>query len=469
MRLDGWARHALVVAVLALVAAWIALPVFDVPPFIYPFNYDNVDALQLAMSYSPDTFFTNAGQVYRPFTYFSLWLQHEISGFTLSAFYSLNLFLWLACAVVAYLLVFVNTASWMAAGAAALLLLTDDRFFTALVWLIERQTTMACVFGALGLVGAYAAQRLDTPKRILLAGIYIALVLAALSKEFGLAFALAVATVAIVGSPRYRSALLRIAAAAIVTYLALRWIVASGPLLGSETSSNRGFFQGSEPEYAGRGLCEMMGLGGTIEHVCYGDLGTGEKLGRYAWNIAATFVGIIFPPLIGDNGEIVAPTFLGETFGASQGYVGFSWSSLIVPTVVLALAIVGWRRNPRLTLPLLVVIVGNALLSFLYFRDRNVLAGVIALYATAGIGATYLAAWAKENWLTGRPPWMRIAVVAIVPLALAYATATRGDAFSEELDGAKGNYATRNPCDEVENFGRTVPQRIAEKFDLPDC
>ena len=57
-----------------------------------------------------------------------------------------------------------------------------------------------------------------------------------------------------------------------------------------------------------------------------------------------------------------------------------------MPFIVTGLAIVAWWKRPAIALPLLVVIVANALLCFQYYRPRLIIVGMVALHIAAGIG-----------------------------------------------------------------------------------
>jgi hypothetical protein len=451
----------LAIAVLCGLAALIFWPAFGFLPYFPPFGPDNIYALHLGAYSDPGSFFTGAEQVWRPITYSSLWAQYEISGLDVEAFFSVNVVLWIVVASLVYLLVYVHTHLLLAAAAAALITLTDARTFSPLILIIERQTTLACTFGLLAMLVAYLTLRADRASRVSLAGIAVLLFLAAISKEFGLAFAFGVAAIGFFNRRR------ELLAVGLVTFVAY-W-VARGLIGGLHFGSGVAGSGGSGGDSSDSGLCETMGFGANPRDICYGDLSLPGQIAQYAWNVGSSFVGILMYPVIHSNGYLLAPDFLGTTLGGPSDYEGFTVASVIVPSVITAVAIVAWWKRPAISLPFFVIIVANAVLCFQYYRPRLIVVGMVALHISAGIGVPPTLEILKRRLTRLTPRAAAPAVlVAVLLLATGVAVATRADDLAAALDGARGSHATRDPCDAVEVYDITeMPNRLKEKYDLP--
>jgi hypothetical protein len=458
--------HLIVIAALGVVAVLIAWPAFGFPPSIPPFGPDNVFALELSTQSDPTVFFSSAEQVWRPVTYSTLWAQYQVSGLDISAFFSVNIVLWILCAALVYVLVYTHTQLVLAAAAAAFFTLTDERMFPPLILIIERQSLLACIFGLLALLAAHRCLRDARHDRGLLAAIFVLLLLAGMSKEFGLAFAFGVAAIGLLNR---RREVLAVAFGAFIAYWAFRGL-AGGLNFGSGVSATDGLKEASTDT----GLCETMGFGANPHDVCYGNLTALEQLAQFTWNVGASFVGIFFPPVISADGYLVAPDFLASTLGGPDDYNGFAVASLIVPLVVTGLAVVAWLKRPAAALPLLAVIVANAALCFQYYRPRLVIVGMVALHIAAGIGIAPTLDILKRQWRRlgariERPAMTGTTVlVAILVLATGAAVVSRAVGLADDLEGGRGSHAVRDPCDAIEVYDVTeMPNRLREKFDLP--
>ena len=462
--------HAGVIAAIVLLAALIVWPALGFPPSIPPFAPDNIDALSLGAFHEPWFFFTHGGAVWRPLTYSTLWAQYELGGLDISAFVSFNVLLWVACASLVYAVVYSQTRLILAAAPAALVMLTDERVFSPLVWFIERQSLLASIFGLLALLIARSLVQQSGRSRVKLAALFLLLLAAATSKEFGLAFAFGVVTIGVL-HPSRRRELIGISVGALVAYGFLRGL-AGGWNFGSGAETNRGFNDASSD----LGLCEVMGWGANPREVCYGELGLIEQLAQYAWNIGASFVGIFFSPVIHGNGYLLAPDLLGTTLGGPDWYEGFAVGDIIVPCIITALAVVAFWKRPKVALPLLAIIAVNAGLDFQYYRPRNVIVGMVALHVAAGIGIppTFEIIRRYLRRFEGRPPlWPALtrrgrglAVIACVLGLAAILTSQAGD-LSDQLEGAHTGYAERDPCDAAEQYGSEMPNLLKEKYGLP--
>jgi hypothetical protein len=94
--------------------------------------------------------------------------------------------------------------------------------------------------------------------------------------------------------------------------------------------------------------------------------------------------------------------------------------------IVLALAILGWSKQPRRSLPFLGLILANAVLSAYLYRTRNQIGGLVGLYAAAGVG------WGVFQAQFGplvRRRVLPLAVLAAVGLLLGLVVLPRGAAM----------------------------------------
>jgi hypothetical protein len=335
-RLPSWA-----VAVL-LITAGVALywPVFH----LVPFEEDNVYALAWAAStpaarvLAVDPFYYPE---WRPLAYATVWIEQRL-GVPIAVHFAINLGLWIACAWLAYRIARQLADSAIAGGLAAALVLSDPRATWTLVAIIERQTSLACVFGLSAILLTLPLERRLTGIRQ--AGLTALLTASILSKEYGAAFAL---TLAGYGVIRRRGDLLKPALAAAAGYVAIRLLVVGAIV---------------QP------YCEEMYLFGTARDVCI-EVTQPASFPQLAYNAAATLVNL---PLLGLLSGTGAPIF--------------AESRLVTGVVLTALALVAVAKGPRTAWMLALTVAANALLSVMIYRDRNQLVGACAMAILAGLG-----------------------------------------------------------------------------------
>lgn len=379
-------RDVLCVVLLTVTGAAVLLPVLGWPPYMPPLSGDNLDSLSIATSSDPEFFIHGARSfVYRPVTYSSLWVENEVFGLHPSVFFSTNLLIWLGCAVVLYGIARTHVRSSLVALVAAVALLTDHRIDTALVWMIERQSILACLLGGSALAIAYRLPSGGRARAFGAVAVFLLLTAGMLSKEYGAAFAAATATVALVSRPDLRAALLGASTAAVITYASMRWLVPE--IFGSAANASPppGGIPTTGPGSPGSGYCDDMGLLWDQREICYGQIDLAERLAQYAWNVGATLVGTAYPYLFGGQGNL-------NPLDLSRPVL-----SLLYPTMVLGLAVTAWTHRPRASLPLLVLLLANAGLNYLLFRHRNQVIGAMGLYGSAAMGLQPAAAAAAER------------------------------------------------------------------------
>lgn len=372
-------RDVLCVLALTGICAAVLLPVLGWPPFIPPFNQDNLDALRIAAREDP-SFFIEGTQnfVYRPLTYTSLWVQTEVFGLRPSVLFSTNLVIWWGCALVLYGLVRTHVRSSLVALVAGVALLTDHRVETALVWIIERQSILACLFGGSALAIAYRLPSGGRARGLGAVAVCLLLAAAMFSKEYGAAFVAATVAAALVGRPELRAWLVGASLAAVAAYASIRWLV---PEIVGYTARASTTGSGSP----GSGYCEEMGLLWDQREICYGQIGLAQRLVQHVWNVGATLVGTAYPYLFGGQGNLISPDLSRPVL------------SLVYPTMVLGLAVTAWVKRPRASLPFLVLLLANAGLNYMLFRPRNQLIGAMGLYGSAAMGLEPAAAAVAER------------------------------------------------------------------------
>lgn len=452
-------RHWGVLGALGTLTALTVLPAVGLPLFPQPYNPDNIWALRLGAEPIGSYFTDPPDGIYRPLGYVTLWAQYHLGGLDPSAYFAVNIALWIGAGCVVYLLGYTLAGSQLAAGVAAALMLVDERGMTAIVWIPERATTIACVMGGVALLLAYRLPRGGTSRTAALAGITALLLGAALSKEYGVTFAAATAAVGLVARPHDRAELAAVALGALTAYAAMRTLLPGDATLAAagHAGSSHGALDG----------CEYIGFLGHGENVCYGELDVVDRLLRWGWNAGATLVATFLPPLFTGQGALLLPDVLAGPLGEAETYPGFSIRSLILPLFISACALVGLRRYPRAVLPLFVLIVANAALSFLLFRDRNQVVGMVGLYTAAAVGLPLVASESltRARGIAQRSQALaRVRARAAVPLAaialVAGAIGWRAADFHDAVAGAKSDYADRDPCPELRGVRPGVAERL---------
>ena len=426
--LDGGARYH---GFPLLTVLFAALTAYGTALFVLPFDLDNIVALSEGDRSQPFGFFRHAitwaysdtgGSVpiYRPIGYVTIWAQEQAGGLGAEQYFAFNLALWLGCALALYALVHRLTRSRLAAAAAAAVLAVDSRALNELIWIAERQATLALLFGLLAVVAVVWWG--DSPRRGLLAAtVLVLLSLSALSKEYGIAFFVAVPLLAGLYRPRHWRAVTLAAVGAVAVYVVFRFGLAGG---------------------ATGAYCEDMGLWKRRHRVCYDALGLGDKLEQYFYNVGATLVGTVFPQFFNDIGIVRKPPA----------------KELLEPLVVAGLAAVGAFRRPRAVLPLLSLVAGNAVLSFLVYRPRNQIIGMAGLYASAGVGLAVAAAFAAGR--LQRREWRVAVPLAAAVLAFGWIGWHATHSTGREVESYRSYVEGLNPCRYLRDFPKNVHANI---------
>jgi hypothetical protein len=368
---SSWPLHLAVFSALTALSVALFWRVAHIPAF----NKDNLFSLSFGPFVGPQhsllSLLTQPYAhlpAYRPVPVFTLWLQYKLVGLAPESYFMVNVVLVICMCAVLYALVYRMTGSWAAGGGSAFALLVDPRVITTITTIVERQTTIACLLGLLALLAALAPPATARPGRIGVA-VFVLLLLAALSKEYGLAFSAAVLVAALLNRSPCSRPIVTATLGAVLAYTVLRW----------------GVVGGTTGDY-----CEDMGYFDQVRRVCFGHnrvggavLLTGSaELAQHAYNIGAAFLGTFLPFLFTGKGALTTSVSIPLAV----------WS-----LIVTSLAVVACVRIPRAALPFLALIVANSLLSLASYRERNLVVAVTGLYGAAGLGAVEVAGWLRSR------------------------------------------------------------------------
>ena len=328
---------------LALVVALIYSPVFGIPPF----EGDNLYVLSWADRARPADLLAVDADIYpewRPLSYATVWLQYRWAELhDVWSYYLVNAVLWALCGWLVFRLVHELTASIAPAIVSAAIVLTSPEIIDSMVLIVDRQTSLACLFG---LAVWLMLVRIDRrpPTRLECVAVSALLAASAASKEYGLAFAGAVAVSALHARRRQ---LAMAALAAIAVYGGMRIVFAGGAVAP---------------------LCEDQGYFTTVREVCVGRLDPAGA-SQAVYNVIATAVGSVLPGVFAAFGQVA---------------VSVRWLAMSV--LVFLLAVWGWTKGPPPVRLGLLIIGFNALLSVALYRSRNQAAPLCAVAIAAGCG-----------------------------------------------------------------------------------
>jgi hypothetical protein len=249
----------------------------------------------------------------------------------------------------------------------------------------------------------------------------VLLLLSAMSKEYGFAFALVVPLAAWLLKRPWRE-LAYTSAAVIGLYAVLRLAVAGG---------------------ATARFCDEMGYIRRTREVCYDDYLSFEHIAQKLYNAGASLVGTFLPALFDGFGMLVAP----------------SARPFTVQVIVTALAAIALWKRPRWALPLLALVVVNALLNFVVYRTRNQLIGFAAVYSMAGIGLHCL--WGQVSPRFGR--WAPVAAGGAAALILGW-LAQQAVLRPRTVQSHQELAARSNPCDAERRFRGVIDHEVVEEL-----
>ena len=348
----------------------VAAVLYGSVPGTIPFEEDNVHVLSWAASTPAARIVSGDPHYYpewRPLAYATIWFQQRITGDRIPPQFVVNLAIWIACAWLVFRITNQATGSVTGAACAAVLLLADPRATWVIVTIVDRQNSLACLFGLLATL--VIVRRDASPLSVLDQGLATLLLLAAvLSKEYGGAFLLGIGAYGLV---LRRRDLVGPATMAAVTYM-----------------TGRAVFVGLTTQP----YCESMYFFNTARDVCL-QPSDPASYPQMAYNALSTLVNL---PLLG----LLSPT----------GEPNIAESRLFTGVVTTLLSGVALARGPRSTRVLAAIVIANAAVSVPLYRERNQVAGACALAVLTGIGIDYAAAW----FATGVRRSAGVAIIAAV-------------------------------------------------------
>ena len=361
---------------------------------------------------------------WRPLAYLTIWLQYQWAGLDhVGSYYVVNLLIWTAVAWLVFLLVYRLADSWFGGLLAGWVVAADPRPVFAVLWIDDRMNSLACLFGLLALLIVVPRTKPMTPARWIATAVF--LLAAALSKEFGLAFAAAV-TVMCARDRRYAFTAAGIAAAGV--YIALRMIFAGG---------------------APGPLCDQMGYFFEQRAFCFSgvDLPT---VSQAVYNMMAAGIGAVAPGLLASTGQIqIAPTLV----------------ALGLPLLVLAL--LGWKQEGPTRTVTLLLIGFCAIINMSSYRERNLVIALCGFAVAAGAG---MATGDRLLRARGAPAVVRaVAVCLLAGVMMAETVRTRAVVGSIVESVLK-----QDPCEGLMEYRGLEPSfvaRIKTKYGMtdPDC
>jgi hypothetical protein len=408
---------------LGLFAIGLALywPIFG----ILPVDGDNLYVLAFVHSTSLGSLLQVDPAIYpewRPLAYLTVWLEHRIVPLELVSLHFLtNLLIATTCGWLIYRIVVELTEVRIAGVAAALIVFGDRRLEQALSWIIGRQMLLACMFGLIAILRLVRTKDREWSAREW-GLIAVLLVASGLSKEYGLAFALALGVHGF--ARRHRGEMLA-AGAALTIYFALRLSLAGGAV---------------------GPYCEEMGFLFSVEYRCV-DLSSPASLGQMVYNVGASTLA-----------ALVAGVF------DSSGALNVAAPRLLPSLVFLGFAGVGLWKGPEPVRLLALLPIATGLLCFMLFRQRNVIPGMAGMAVVAGVGMAVVWRHAHSSYRTA----LRVVMVAIVGLLLA----ERGRLAHVHVAAESASLTDRDPCNselrELE-FGDRFVSIVNRTFELGQC
>jgi hypothetical protein len=278
---------------------------------------------------------------YRPITASLLRLEYLLFGINPPAFFTINLILLVIVAVLIFEIIYRASHEMLPALVATLLFVTDWRLTPNIFVIGEVQITLAAIFG----LGAFWLIWFGKGK---FKPIFVLslLLLSALSKEFGLAFALAVFVDAFLNKTTGRK-YAGIALGAVAAYFILR-------------------------------LSLGVTLPVTGEPSAFNDLVV-EYITNISGGFIFTFFNLFRPASDGD-----LPNRMNLLYSYAE-----AWQIIflqILPIIIVSVYSFRKKETRTLTIPLLFIILGNSFLFFWRYAYRFHFLGNVSMYIIWGIG-----------------------------------------------------------------------------------
>ncbi|MCJ7700007.1 MAG: hypothetical protein MUO62_00350, partial [Anaerolineales bacterium] len=283
---------------------------------------------------------------FRPVKQSMLRIGYLLFGLNPPVFFSLNLLLLCVVAGLIYEHIYRRTGEIFPALIAALFFITDWRLTPNIYVIGEVQITLAAIFGLLALWIIWYGKGNYKPAKV-----FLLLLCSVLSKEFGLAFALAVFMDALIYKEKGWKTFVGVALGVVTVFMGIRLLMDAVP---ASVMSYSSFF---------------------------------NRIKWYFYNISSgfvfTFINIFRP---GNDGDLPSVDNLQYTIPEAWHIVLFQ----IIPIVLFF--ILGFRKKEaqRVTLPLLFLLVGNSILFFWRYAYRFHFLGDVGMYIIMGFGIHYI-------------------------------------------------------------------------------
>lgn len=372
---------------------------------------------------------------YRPMMATLLRFEYLVFGFNPPAFFTVNLVLLGVVALLMYDIVFRITGEMLPAMLGTLFFVTEWQIVQTLYVIGEVQVTLAGIFGLWALWLVWFGKGKYKP-----IAVFILLLASALSKEFGLAFSLAVLITAIYKRKSGWKTFVAVTLGAVLGFILLRFLVVSTPISGKAYSS----------------ILNML------KWVFY----------NISSGFLYTFFNLFRPASDGD-----LPTLDTLRFPAPEAWLMTFLQ--IIPIIILFILGLRSKENRKFTIPLLFLLLGNSILFFWNYAFRFHFLGKIAMYMVAGFGISYI----YKKW-ANVPKLLNSLILLFMYLSVILLW--RGEVFNDYLDAHR--HWTENgllciPTDEYyqqeDFFGyytvtdQETVQTVMEYYDLPieycDC
>jgi hypothetical protein len=321
---------------------------------------------------------------YRPMVATLLRLEYLVFGFNPPAFFTVNLVLLGLVALLIYDLIYRKTGVVLPALLGTAFFVTDWQIVQTLYVIGEVQVTLAGIFGLWALWLVWFGKRDGKYKPAI---VFLLLLASALSKEFGLAFALAVFVDALLKRGDRWKTFAAISVGAVLAFVVLRLLVVPGSPSGKEYSSIPNMLKWFSVN-AGSGFL-------------------------------FTFVNLFRPA---SDGDLPAMKYLHYPPGEAVLVTVFQ----IIPVILLFILGLKDKDDRKVTLPLFALLLGNSLLFFWNYAFRFHFLGKVGMYAIAGFGISYL----YKKWV--QVPKM-LNTLLVVFMALAAVLLWRAETFHEYL------------------------------------
>jgi hypothetical protein len=320
---------------------------------------------------------------YRPVTASIIRIEYLLFGINPPAFFTVNIILLSVVAFLIFEIVFRKTRELLPALFVALFFLTDWRLVTNVKVIGEIQITLAALFGLSALWLVWFGKIKFKPVFV-----FFCLLMSALSKEFGLAFAFAVFINALINRKLDWKKYLGLSVGVVITYIAIRVIVDTIPTSTREYSS-------------------FLNI-----------------LKWYVVNISSgffySFLNIYHPASDGD-----VPNYDNLRYSSNE-----AWQIIIfqiIPIVTFFILGFSKKADRKLSIPLLALIIGNSILFFFKYAFRFHFLGNIGIYIIAGFGLNLV-----FKKMLGKPKQLNLFI--FFNILIAIVLLWRGIGFKQDLD-----------------------------------